>query len=80
MIGPLAPDRRNPWDPEVHFRGRRSLAWGSAFAPFLPVPAQREGRKKEPRAASLHRRMRRLEPVGTRKRKTWRQKCASAEN
>lgn len=62
MIGPLAPDRRKPWDPEVHFRGRRSQAWGSAFAPLLPVPAQRGGRKKEPRAASLHWRMRPLEP------------------
>lgn len=79
VIAPLAPNPGMPWDPEVHFRGRRSLSWGSAFAPLLPVPAQRGGRKKEPRAASLHWRMRPLEPVGTRKRKTWRQKCASAE-
>lgn len=69
VIAPLAPNPGMPWDPEVHFRGRRSLSWGSAFAPLLPVPVQRGGRKKEPRAASLHWRMRPLEPVGTRKRK-----------
>jgi hypothetical protein len=76
---PLAPNRGKPRDPEVHFRGRRSLAWGSAFAPLLPVPAQGGGRKKEPRAASLQWRMRPIDTVKTRKRKTRRQKCASAE-
>lgn len=79
LIALLAPNRGLPWNTEVHFRGRRSLAWGSAFAPLLPVPAQRGGRKKEPRAASLHWRMRPPERGGTRKRKTRRQECASAE-
>lgn len=77
---PLAPDRGKPRDPEVHFRGRRSLAWGPAFAPLLPVPAQREGRKKKPRAASLQWRMRPVDPVRTRKRKIWRHESASAES
>lgn len=39
-------------DSEVHFRGDRSLASGSAFAPLLREPARWGGRKKEPRAAS----------------------------
>lgn len=72
-----APVRGEPRDPEVHFRGHRSLASGAALAPLLPEPAPGAGRK-EPRAASLQWRMRPKDPVGTRKRKTWRHECASA--
>lgn len=65
-----APARGEPQDPEVHFRGHRSLASVSVLAPLLWEPAQGEGRKKEPRAASLQWRMRPKGSVRTRKRKT----------
>lgn len=50
-----APAWGEPQDPEVHFRGHRSLAPGSALAPLLREPAQGGGRKKEPRAAGAGR-------------------------
>ena len=75
---PTVPARGEPRDPEVHFRGHRSLALGSAVAQLLREPTQGGGRKKEPRAANLQWRMRPTRPVGTRKRKTFRLECASA--
>lgn len=76
--GSLGSGPGEPGDTEVHFRGHRSLASASAFAPLLREPAQGGGRKQEPRAASLQWRMRPTGPVGTRKRKTLRHECASA--
>lgn len=52
--GSPAPARGEPRDPEVHFRGHRSLASGAAVAPLLPEPAQGEAgrRSREPPACS----------------------------
>lgn len=52
-----APARGEPRDPEVHFRGYRSLASVSALARLLRDPAQGGGRKEQ-RAASQQWRMR----------------------
>lgn len=54
-----------PQDPEVHFRGRRS----PARVPCRCRPGGgRGGRKTEPRASNLRRRMRPVDPARTRKR------------
>lgn len=66
---PSAPARGEPRDPEVHFRGYRSVASVSALARLLRDPAQGEGRKEQ-RAASQRWRMRPTSLVETRKRKT----------